>query len=65
MTAPPEAKFMEQQEHYSDLIRAHDADAIMDLLTDKSVERKVGPEAEVTRSICVSCKQLLALSNPL
>lgn len=36
-----EAKFLAKTEQYSELIRAGDADGIMDLLTDKEVERRV------------------------
>jgi chorismate mutase len=37
-----EAKFREKTEQYTQLIKAQDADGIMELLTDKAVEKKVG-----------------------
>ncbi len=36
-----EAKFLAKREEYSSLIRAQDADGLMRLLTDESVEAKV------------------------
>lgn len=38
-----EAKFLAKREEYSSLIRAQDADGLMRLLTDESVEAKVCP----------------------
>ena len=37
-----EAKFRRQTEKYTQLIQAQDGDGIMDLLTDRAVELKVG-----------------------
>lgn len=36
-----EAKFLEQREEYSELIRRRDAEGIMSLLTNKAVEKQV------------------------
>ena len=36
-----EAKFLAQRDEYSSLIRQHDADGLMQLLTDEAVETKV------------------------
>lgn len=36
-----EAKFLDHREEYSELIRRQDSDAIMDLLTNKAVEKQV------------------------
>lgn len=36
-----EAKFLEQREKYTQLIKRGDSDAIMDLLTNKGVEKQV------------------------
>ena len=36
-----EAKFLEQREEYSRLIRQHDSDGIMALLTNEAVEKQV------------------------
>ena len=36
-----EAKFLAQRDEYSSLIRQHDADGLMQLLTDEAVEAKV------------------------
>ena len=36
-----EAKFLAQRKEYSDLIRRQDSQAIMDLLTNKAVEKQV------------------------
>ena len=56
-----EAKFLAKREEYSSLIRARDADGLMRLLTDESVEAKVlvasiAPEACLhTLLRCVPC----------
>lgn len=44
-----EAKFRKQTEQYSELIARQDADAIMDLLTDRAVELRVGSPMHVSR----------------
>ena len=36
-----EAKFLEQREEYTKLIKRRDSDAIMDLLTNAAVEKQV------------------------
>jgi chorismate mutase len=40
-----EAKFRKQTEQYSELIARQDSAAILDLLTDRAVELRVGPAA--------------------